>query len=74
MNLNDNWMWGVTVASIIGTIANIYKMPWCFAVWLCTNAIWMVYNTEKKLYAQAGLFAVYVGLAVWGIYEWGLLA
>lgn len=70
----DNLMWGVTLASIIGTVANILMYPWCFGIWLCTNTTWMLYNLNKRLYAQAWLFGVYVVLAVWGIYQWGMLS
>ena len=63
-------MWIVTAVSIIATIANIKKLKWCFAVWLCTNAIWAMYDYSIGAYAQSALFCVYVALAVWGIYEW----
>ena len=29
-----DWTWAVTAASIVGTVANIYKKRWCFIVWL----------------------------------------
>jgi nicotinamide mononucleotide transporter len=64
------WTWLVTIASIIGTIANIYKKRWCFIVWLFTNSIWLMVDFYQGLYAQAFLFAVYVGLAVWGLIQW----
>ena len=60
-----------TVLSIIGTIANIYKKQWCFILWLITNAFWIGYDYYHGLYAQAALFAVYFGLAVWGLVKWG---
>ena len=66
----DLLMWGVTVASFTGTVANIKKKQWCFWVWLFTNASWMVYDTYIGAYAQAVLFAAYTGLAAWGIAEW----
>lgn len=63
-------MWGVTIASIIGTVANIYKLPWCFVVWLVTNSLWTAYDLYIGATAQAALGAVYVGLAAWGIHQW----
>ncbi len=66
----DSLMWGVTVASLIGTVANIKKKRWCFGVWLGTNLAWMSYDFYIGSYAQAALFAVYAGLAVYGLYEW----
>lgn len=65
-----DWTWAVTVASIIGTVANIYKKQWCFLIWLATNGIWMVVDFMAGMYAQAFLFAVYVCLAVWGLIKW----
>ncbi len=66
-----DWTWIVTFASIIGVVANIKKKTWCFAVWLCTNAAWMVYDFSIGAYAQSFLFFVYVILAIWGLIEWG---
>lgn len=65
-----DFMWMVTAASIIGTVANIYKKSWCFILWFFTNSIWCIYDYVIGAYAQSALFLVYVGLAVWGIYEW----
>jgi len=65
-----NWTWLITVASIIGVIANIKKKRWCFYVWAVTNSLWMIVDFAHGLYAQAFLFLVYVLLAIWGIIEW----
>lgn len=65
-----DFMWMVTAASIIGTVANIYKKSWCFILWFFTNSLWCIYDYVIGAYAQSALFLVYVGLAVWGIYEW----
>lgn len=64
------WTWLITIAAIIGTVANIYKRPWCFAIWLVTNSLWMAVDYMAGMYAQAFLFAVYVVLAVWGLIKW----
>ena len=66
-----DWTICITLASIIGTVSNIYKKKWCFIIWLFTNVVWCVYDFSKGLYAQSFLFLVYLGLAVWGIYKWG---
>ena len=65
-----SWTWAITIASIIGTEANIYKKKWCFIIWLFTNSIWMIIDFKAGLYAQAFLFAIYVLLAVWGLWQW----
>lgn len=64
------WTWLITVASIIGVIANIYKKRWCFGVWLVTNFLWMVIDFSKGLYSQSFLFFVYFCLSVWGLIQW----
>ncbi len=64
------WTWVITMASIVGVIANIKKKRWCFYVWAITNAAWVVINIIIGLYSAATLFAVYFVLAVWGLYEW----
>ncbi len=65
-----HWTWGLTALSIIGTVANIKKQRWCFLVWLCTNSAWCIYDFYIGAYAQSLLFLVYVGLAIWGLWEW----
>lgn len=64
------WTYIITLASIVGTVANVRKKRWCFVVWLFTNAAWCVVDTYKGLYSQAMLFAVYVALAAWGLVQW----
>jgi len=66
-----NWTWLLTIASVIGTVANIKKKRWCFYVWFLTNLAWVVVNIMIGLYSAAALFAVYTGLAIWGIISWG---
>ena len=70
MKTYPRWLWLVTIASIIGTIANIQKLPWCFAVWAVTNFTLAIYNSKRREWPQAALFAVYFGLAIWGLAKW----
>lgn len=65
----DPW-WLLTIASLIGVVANIHKKTWCFYIWAVTNSLWMVYDLTRGAYPQAFLFAVYVILAFYGIYQW----
>jgi hypothetical protein len=65
-----NLMWAVTFASIVGTIANIYGKRWGFGVWLATNLSWAAYDIWIAAWAQAALFVVYSGTAVWGLIKW----
>jgi nicotinamide riboside transporter PnuC len=66
----DSWMWLVTAASLVGTLANVRRRRWCFYVWLATNACWAAYNLHKGAYAQAVLMATYFGLSIWGLLTW----
>lgn len=65
-----DFTWLITIASIVGTVANIYKKQWCFIIWLITNSAWIVIDFVSGMYSQAALFAVYVCLAVWGLIQW----
>ena len=62
--------WPVTALSIIGVVLNIKRSRWGFAVWTVTNSFWMVYDYQIGAYAQSALFAVYLMLALWGLWEW----
>ena len=65
-----DWSILITIASIIGTIANIYKKRWCFIIWLFTNGFWCIYDISIGAYSQAILFAVYFMLAIHGSIKW----
>ena len=62
--------WVLTLASLVGVIANIKKKKVCFAIWAVTNASWSVIDYAHGLPAQSALFAVYFLLAIWGMIEW----
>ena len=66
----ESAMWLVAVSSVVGNIANIYKKRWGFAVWAVGNVAWVVYDAYLGAWAQAALFVVYFGLAVWGFLRW----
>jgi hypothetical protein len=63
-------MWLVTVASLIGTIANIYRRRWCFWVWLGANIAWSIYDCWLAAWPQAALMGIYACLSVWGLISW----
>jgi nicotinamide riboside transporter PnuC len=62
--------WILVILSIAGVILNIYKRKECFVIWGITNLGWAIYDFKIGAYAQGVLFAVYFGLAVWGIIKW----
>jgi len=64
-------MWLVTGAAIVGAWLNVKKRRSGFAVWICTNAANAAWCVAIGQYAQAGLFVVFMGLAIWGWRAWG---
>lgn len=62
--------WILTILSLTGVVANIYKKRWCFIVWAVTNFSWMIVDYRRGIKAQAALFAIYFLLALWGLYKW----
>ncbi len=65
-----SWTWGVTILSLIGVVANIYKKRWCFGVWLIANIFWAIYDWNIGAYAQSVLQGIYAGLSIWGLIRW----
>jgi nicotinamide riboside transporter PnuC len=65
-----NWTWFITIASIVGVIANLKRKRWCFYIWAVTNFLWTLVNLKIGLYSAATLFTLYFLLAIWGIIEW----
>lgn len=63
-------IWINTIIALVGTILNIKKRRICFMIWLVSNSGFMVHNYLIGQYAQSLLFAVYVGLSIWGLWEW----
>ncbi len=54
----------------MGVVLNVQQNALCFYLWAGTNLLNAWYAYRKTAYPQAALFAVYTGLAVWGITEW----
>ena len=60
----------ITAASIVGTLANSFGKRWCFYVWLCTNAFWVIYNVTVGSYAQALLYVFNFVTSIIGLIKW----
>ena len=60
----------VTIASIVGTVANSFQKRWCFWVWMCTNTFWCIYNAAGGSLAQALLYAFNFAMAAVGLIRW----
>ena len=63
-------MWIITILSIVGVVANIYKKRWGFGVWIFTNSTWAYIDFKHGLPAQGWLFIIYTILAIWGLIKW----
>jgi len=62
--------WALAALSLFGVVLNIQKRPACFYVWAVTNFGWVAIDLSAGIYAQAALFAIYTGLAVYGAWSW----
>ena len=62
--------WIITILSIIGVILNIYKNKYCFMIWAVTNFAWMVIDYNAGIIEQALLYALFLILALWGLWKW----
>ncbi len=68
--LIEIFTWTLAALSTVGLILSIKKLRSCFPNWAVTNVCWMIYDFYIEAYAQSALFAVYVGLSVWGMVQW----
>lgn len=62
--------YGVTLATIVGTVANSFGKRWCFWVWMCTNGFWCVYNICIGQYAQGLLYVFNFAMTIVGLVKW----
>jgi nicotinamide mononucleotide transporter len=59
-----------TVFSLIGQWMQTRKLYENWHVWMAVDAVYVVMNISQSLYWTAGLYVVYVALAVAGLREW----
>jgi len=69
------WMWQVTgwVATALAVAGNVFVVQrnrLGYWLWICANVVFVVRNVRLAEWPQAALFAVYLGLAVWGWVAW----
>ena len=69
--------WLMAALVILGSVANVYQVWWCFVLWLITNVYWVVFNIvvgyrtkQHGLYAQALQGVVLSVICVLGIVKW----
>lgn len=58
------------VLGMAGAVVNVLKSPWCFVIWLASNAGLVVYCTVERRRWLTLMYTCYVGLSVWGIVAW----
>ena len=63
-------IWLLTVISLIGVVLNIQKNPWCFVLWIGTNATWACIDFYHGLPEQGAMFVIYFLLAIYGLIKW----
>jgi nicotinamide riboside transporter PnuC len=62
--------WILVALSLIGNVFVVKKNIIGQWVWAVSNVGWVAYNIYIGSYSQATLFAVYLGLCIWGIIVW----
>jgi len=62
--------WIIALAALVGTLANAFKLRWCFLIWMVTNAFWVGYDLYIGSYAQSALFASYFVISIVGWFQW----
>ena len=60
----------LTALSLVGTVLVTKQDRRGFIVWVIANAGWTVIDYQAGQFAQSLMFAVYLGLAVWGYVRW----
>jgi hypothetical protein len=63
--------WALTAASIAGNVLVIKKQRAGQFVWMLSNIGWVTSCAALEQWPQVALFSIYLGLSVWGWWEWG---
>lgn len=62
--------WVFVALSLTGNVFVIKKHVAGQWLWAVANIGWISFNVYRGSYSQAFLFTVYLGMCVWGIYQW----
>lgn len=62
--------WVLVAIALAGTVFNVLRDRRGFALWSVSNFGLAGWNAVIGQWAQATLFAVYLGLSVWGWVAW----
>lgn len=63
------YSWIATIICLIGNIINIYRINFCFYLWILGDVMWVCFDIYQDLYSRAILDFVGLCLAIWGVYE-----
>jgi len=66
----ETFSWILVVLSLAGNIFVIKKNVIGQWLWAVSNIGWIAFDLSIGAYSQAFLFAVYLGLCIWGIIAW----
>lgn len=66
----EAFSWILVVLSLAGNIFVIKKNVIGQWLWAVSNIGWIAFDLSIGAYSQAFLFAVYLGLCIWGIIAW----
>ncbi len=66
----DILSWVFVAMSLTGNYFVIKKNVLGQWIWAAANLGWIVFNLSIGVWSQAFLFAVYLGMCVWGIISW----
>ena len=70
MDFVQLFSWTFVALSLLGNVFVIKKNVIGQWIWAVSNIGWVAYDLYIGAYSQAFLFAVYLGLCVWGIMSW----
>jgi nicotinamide riboside transporter PnuC len=62
--------WTASLIAITGVWLNNGRSPWCFALWLVSNALTAFIHVRSRLWALTVRDLVFLALAVVGWWQW----
>lgn len=62
--------WILVFLSLAGNVFVIKKNVLGQWLWAIGNTGWVIFDVSIGNYSQATLFAVYIGMSIWGIIAW----
>lgn len=56
--------------TVVGVYLNIYKIRFCFYLWLVGNTLFMGMHWYLGSPSLVGMDVIFIALAVYGLYKW----